>query len=139
MTTPGLFRFPIRSADVWGLQDEQKRSNEDIAADLDYQDNSIEGFLSDVTSAANVATFGESMAKGREAAAFVSATSYSSSAAYGFTFSNTPRIILSVECGRGQDLRPILTSVSATGFSYKITAASTSTTTLYVHWVAVSA
>jgi len=137
MTTPGIFRFPIRSADVWGLMEEQKRSNEDIAADLDYQDNAIEGFLSDVTSSANVATFGESMAKGAEAAT-MNGTSYTSSATYGFTFSAVPRVILTVENGREQDLRPILVSTSTTGFTYKVNASATSTSTLFVHWVAVA-
>ena len=137
MTTPGIFRFPIRSADVWGLMEEQKRSNEDIAADLDYQDNAIEGFLSDVTSSANVATFGQSMAKGAEAAT-MNGTSYTSSVAYGFTFSAAPRVILTVENGRGQDLRSILVSVSTTGFSYKVNASATSTSTIFVHWVAVA-
>ena len=137
MTTPGIFRFPIRSADVWGLLDEQKRSNEDIAADLDYQDNSIEGFLSDVTSSANVATFGESMAKGAQAAT-MNGTTYTSNATFGFTFSQSPRVILTVENGRGQDLRPILVTVSTSGFTYQVNASATSTSTLFVHWVAVS-
>lgn len=137
MTTPGIFRFPIRSADVWGLLDEQKRSNEDIAADLDYQDNAVEGFLSDVTAASNVATFGQSMAKGQESAT-MNGTSYTSNATFGFTFSASPRVILTVENGRGQDLRPILVSVSSSGFSYKVNASATSTSTLFVHWVAVS-
>jgi hypothetical protein len=137
MTTPGIFRFPIRSADVWGLLEEEKRSNEDIAADLDYQDNAIEGFLSDVTSSANVATFGESMAKGQESAT-MAGTTYTSNATFGFTFSQAPRVILTVENGRGQDLRTILTNVTTSGFGYKVTAAATSTSTLFVHWVAVS-
>lgn len=137
MSTPGIFRFPIRSADVWGLLEEEKRSNEDIAADLDYQDNAIEGFLSDVTSSANVATFGESVAKGQEAAT-MNGTSYTSNAVYGFTFSAAPRVVLTVENGRAQDLRPILVTVSTTGFSYKVTASATSTSTLFVHWVAVA-
>jgi hypothetical protein len=137
MTTPGIFRFPIRSADVWGLLEEEKRSNEDIAADLDYQDNAIEGFLSDVTSSANVATFGESVARGAEPAT-MNGTSYTSNITYGFTFSAAPRVILTVENGRSQDLRPILVSVTTTGFTYQVNTSATSTSTLFVHWVAVS-
>lgn len=137
MTTPGIFRMPIRSADVWGLMETEKRSNEDIAADLDYQDNAIEGFLSDVTSSANVATFGESMAKGSTPAT-MAGTTYTSSVAYGFTFSQAPRVVLTVENGRGQDLRPILTNVTTSSFSYQINASATSTSTLFVHWVAVA-
>lgn len=43
-----IFRYPVRSADVWGLNDDpgEKRSDEDIAADLDFQDNAVEDFLS---------------------------------------------------------------------------------------------
>lgn len=137
MTTPGIFRFPIRSADVWGLLEEEKRSNEDIAADLDYQDNAVESFLSDVTSSANVATFGESIAKGASAAT-MNGTTYTSSVTYGFTFSQAPRVVLTVENGRGQDLRPILTQVTTSSFDYKITTSATSTSTLFVHWVAVA-
>jgi len=137
MSTPGIFRFPIRSADVWGLLEEEKRSNEDIAADLDYQDNAVEGFLSEVTSSANVATFGESVARGAEAAT-MNGTSYTSNVTYGFTFSQSPRVILTVENGRSQDLRPILVSVSTTGFTYRVNTSATSTSTLFVHWVAVS-
>ncbi len=137
MTTAGIFRFPIRSADVWGLLEEEKRSNEDIAADLDYQDNAVESFLSDVTSSANVATFGESIAKGASAAT-MNGTTYTSSVTYGFTFSQAPRVVLTVENGRGQDLRPILTQVTTSSFDYKITTSATSTSTLFVHWVAVA-
>jgi microcystin-dependent protein len=48
--TAPIFRFPIRTADIWGLNDADSRKQEDIAADLDYQDNSIEQFLSDQAS-----------------------------------------------------------------------------------------
>ena len=42
-----VFRFPVRSADIWGLnEDGEQRSPEDIAADLDFQDQSIEDYLS---------------------------------------------------------------------------------------------
>ena len=39
------FRFPVRTADAFGFNDEEQRSTEDIAADLDFQDNAIEDFL----------------------------------------------------------------------------------------------
>ena len=39
------FSFPVRSADVWGLNEEERRPQEDIAADLDFQDNAVEDYL----------------------------------------------------------------------------------------------
>jgi hypothetical protein len=139
MSTPGQFRFPIRSADIWGLNDEEKRPDEDIAADLDYQDNSIELFLSDVTSSGNVPTFGASMDRGRSTATFSGAAVYTTSVSFEATFTATPRVVVTVECGRGQEITPILTSVTTGGFSYRLTNASTlSTATSFVHWVAVA-
>ena len=139
MSSPGFFRFPIRSADVWGLNDEERRSNEDIAADLDYQDNAVEGFLSDVTNSVNVPTFGVSMDRGRDTATFAGAAIYSTAVAFEATFTATPRVVVSIECGRGQQITPILTALSTTSFSYRLTNASTlSTTTAFVHWVAVA-
>ncbi len=47
MTSASIFRFPVRSADVWGLNDDPgapQRSEEDIAADLDF--NAVEDYLS---------------------------------------------------------------------------------------------
>lgn len=44
-----IFRYPVRSADVWGLNDDPgapQRPQEDIAADLDFQDNAVEDYLS---------------------------------------------------------------------------------------------
>lgn len=138
MSTPGIFRFPVRTAEAFGLLDQGERDREDIAADLDYQDTAIEQFLSDVTASGSVATFGRSLDRGREGATFTSTTSYSSSATFTNAFSLVPRVVLTVECGRGQDIRPILTNVTVSGFSYKLTNAATSTTTCFVHWVAVS-
>ena len=48
-TAASIFRFPVRSADVWGLNDEEQRPTEDIAADLDFQDNAVEDYLLKVT------------------------------------------------------------------------------------------
>ena len=139
MSTPGQFRFPIRSADIWGLNDGEKRPDEDIAADLDYQDNAVELFLSDVTESANVATFGSSLDRGRDTATFSASAIYSTNVVFVASFSALPRVIVTVECGRGQQITPILTSVSVTGFGYRLTNASTgSTTTAFVHWVAVN-
>lgn len=39
------FNYPVRSADVWGLNEDERRDPEDIAADLDFQDNAIEDYL----------------------------------------------------------------------------------------------
>jgi hypothetical protein len=139
VTTPGLFRFPIRSADIWGLNDGEKRSDEDIAADLDYQDNAVEQFLGDATSASNVPTFGQSFDRSNTPATFLSASSYSSSDTFSFTFAASPRVVLTVECGRGQNIAPILTAVRNTGFDYTLWNAAVSTTTCVVHWVAVEA
>lgn len=138
MSTPGIFRFPVRTAEAFGLLEEGQRDREDIAADLDYQDSAIENFLSDVTSAGSIATFGSSLDRGRESATFASATTYSSSATFTNAFSLAPRVVVTVECGRGQDISPITTVVSTTGFSYKLTNSATSTATCFVHWVAVS-
>jgi hypothetical protein len=138
VSTPGIFRFPVRTAEAFGLLDEGERDREDIAADLDYQDTAVENFLSDVTASGSVATFGQSMDRGRDGATFATSTTYSTNVTYEATFSLVPRVVLSVECGRGQDIRPILTAVTSSGFSYKLTNAATSTTTCFVHWVAVS-
>lgn len=47
MPAQSQFRFPVRSSDVFGLNDpDEQRSAEDIAADLDFQDNAIEDYLS---------------------------------------------------------------------------------------------
>ena len=138
MTTPGLFRFPIRTADIWGLNDGEERSSEDIAADLDYQDNAVELFLTDTSSPENVPTFGQSMDRGREPVTMPGATTYSSTITYGFTFSSAPRVTLTVECGRAQALVPILTLVGVLNATYTVVAPATSTTTAWLHWVAVS-
>ena len=140
MSVGGNFRFPIRSADIWGLNDPDgdKRTDEDIAADLDYQDNSIENFLTDATSPENVPTFGSTMDRGREAVTQTGTGSYSSAAVFVSTFSDVPRVVLTVECGRGQDLTAILTLVSTSQFAYKVIAPAASTTTAFVHWVAVA-
>lgn len=140
MSIGGIFRMPVRSADIWGLNDpdgSEKRDNEDIAADLDYQDNAIENFLSDSTSPENVPTFGSSLDRGRESATMPAATKYTSAAVFVSVFPAAPRVVLTVECGRAQDLRVILTSVTTSGFGYQVTAPTSSTTTLFVHWVAV--
>lgn len=43
------FRMPVRTADIFGLNDEgEQRSTDDMAADMDFQDNAIEDFLSNV-------------------------------------------------------------------------------------------
>lgn len=139
VSTPGQFRLPIRSADIWGLNDGEERPKEDIAADLDYQDTSIESFLSDVTSDANVPTFGTSMDRGRDTATFAGSAIFTTNVTFNATFTATPRLVVTVECGRGQQITPILTGVTTTGFSYRLTNASTlSTATSFVHWVAVS-
>jgi hypothetical protein len=142
MTTPGQFRMPIRTADIWGLNDpegSEQRPDEDIAADLDYQDNAVENFLTDATSPENVPTFGESMDRGREAVTQTGTGSYSSSATFESTYAASPRVVLTVECGRAQDLTAILTSVSTSGFAYRVIAPAASTTTALLHWVAVDA
>jgi len=139
MSTPGQFRFPIRSAEIWGLNDGEKRPDEDIAADLDYQDNAVELFLSDVTADASVATFGSSLDRGRSTATFAGSAIFTSNVVFEATFVATPRVIVTVECGRTQQITPILTGVTTTGFSYRLTNASTlSTATAFVHWVAVN-
>lgn len=46
MSADAIFRYPVRSADVWGLNDGGNRSDDDIAADLDFQDNAVEDYLS---------------------------------------------------------------------------------------------
>jgi len=41
------FRFPTRDADIWGLdEDGQERDPEDIAADLEFNQRSVEDYLS---------------------------------------------------------------------------------------------
>jgi hypothetical protein len=139
MSVGGLFRLPIRSADIWGLNDAgEERDKEDIAADLDYQDNAIEQFLTDATSSSNVATFGDSLARGREPVTMPGALTYSSTITYGHTFSAVPRVNLTIECGRVQALDPILTLVGTASATYTVVAPATSTTTAFVHWVAVA-
>lgn len=132
-----LIRLPISFAEALGLYDEEK-SDEDKAADLDYVGRALEDGLTAALGSGNVATFDQSLARGREAATFTSTTSYSSSATYTSAFSSAPRVVLTVECGRGQDIRPILTSVSTSGFGFTLTASGVSTTTCFVHWVAVA-
>lgn len=49
MTAPlQQFTFPVRSSDVWGLNQQEHRPQEDIAADLDFQDNAIEDYLNTI-------------------------------------------------------------------------------------------
>ena len=132
-----LIRLPISFAEALGLYDDGK-SDEDKAADLDYVGRALEDGLTSALGSGNVATFDQSLSRGREAGTFVSTTTYSSSATFTATFSAVPRVVLTVECGRGQDIRPILTSVTTSGFGFKLTASATSTTTCFVHWVAVA-
>lgn len=48
-TSVRTFRFPVRSSDVFGFNDpEEERPPEDIAADLDFQDNALEDYLSNI-------------------------------------------------------------------------------------------
>jgi hypothetical protein len=138
MSTPNIFRFPVRSADIWGLMDEEKRTDEDIAADLDYQDNSVEQFLSNTAPAAMAATFGRSLGRGREAGTFDGTGVLTGDASYGFRFKDPPRIMLTVESETGEDIRPILISVSTTGFTYRLrNADEESVSPVFIHWVAV--
>ena len=143
MSTPGLFRFSLRTAEILGLTDPEgadPRTDEDKAGDFDYQDRQIENYLSDVTGASNVGVFDESLQRGRELGTMPATTTYSSNAVFVTNFPATPRVVLTVECGRGQDMSAILTSVSVGGFGFKVTTATAgSTSTLFVHWVAVQA
>ena len=140
MTFPaGLFRYPVSAAEALGLYEpeNQPKSREDQAADLDYRDRALEGYVSDATDPSAVPTFNQSLDRGRDAITFVSSTTFSGTGTFGAGFNSSPVVILTVECGRGQDIRPILTVVSSSGFNYKLTNAASSTTTAYVHWVAV--
>lgn len=140
-TDAGFYRQPISTAEALGLYEpeDQPKSKEDQAADLDYIDRSREDFISNATSPSTVPTFGQSLDRGRDARTMPGATTMTTTAAFSQTFNAAPRVVATIECGRGQDLRVILTSVSTSGFEYKVTAPASSTTTLFVHWMAVQA
>lgn len=140
MTTPGFFRFPVSTAEALGLYEEEgsPKSREDQAGDLDFRDRALEDYVSIVTDPSTTATFGESLDRGRIALTFASATTYTSTGTFAAVFENAPRVIITVECGRGQDIRPILTEVTTSGFTFKLTNAASSTTTAFVHWYAVN-
>lgn len=133
-----LIRLPISFAEALGLYDDDTKSDEDKAADLDYIGRALEDGLTVALGSGSVATFGSSLDRGRDGATFTGGTTYSTNVTYTNAFSAVPRVVLTVECGRGQDIRPILTSVSTSGFGYTLTAGAVSTTTCFVHWVAVS-
>lgn len=140
-TSAGFYRQPISTAEALGLYepDDQPKSKEDQAADLDYIDRSRENYISEATSPDSVPTFGSSLDRGREDVTFAAAGVYQSTATFTVTFDATPRVTATVECGRDQDIRPILRVVGTSSFTYKLTNASTgSTTTCFVHWTAVA-
>ena len=132
------FRVPVRSAVIWGLTDEEPRDPEDIAADLDEYDTALENYVSNTSSPTNAPVFNQSYERGKESVIFAGAPSYTTNATFSHTFDGAPVVNLTVECGRGQNISPILTIVSGSGFTYRLANASAaSTTTLFVHWTAV--
>lgn len=139
MSAGGSFRLPLKTWEAWGLLDQEERSNEDIAADLDYIDRALENFVSNVTDPSTTATFGSSLDRGRELVTMPNDTITDSTALFTTTFSTAPRVILTVECALGQDLVGMATVVGTSSFSYNVRASTVSTATLYVHWVAISA
>jgi hypothetical protein len=133
------FRVPVRSAVIWGLTDEgEPRDPEDIAADLDEYDTALENYVSNGNSPNTAPVFNQSFERGKVSATFAGVGSYTSIGTFSHTFSGTPVVNLTVECGRGQNITPILTAVSGGSFTFRLANASTaSTTTLFVHWTAV--
>ncbi len=197
-TAASIFRFPVRSADVWGLNDEQQRSNDDIAADLDFQDNAVEDYLSNelptlytqldlttgtidptqlaggtpgagkapvgspptwtdiatqgeldahtgattsvhgIADTSALAVLGTNVQRGSSALT-MNGTTTTRAVVFGTTFGSVPVVVTTPLVGSDQQPAYVdLTANATTGFTYRITLPTSSTTTAIVYWVAIT-